>query len=180
VVASGARTAPPVLDGYDLLPTWTLEDLLGGGPSSLGTQGPPVRPVVLGAGQRGLALASWLARAGATVTVVGEGRPGADTSGLAARALLARLEAAGGRVVAGRAARLTGDGVVVGARGGERLVPADGVAIAEPLHPVAVAGLEGVSRVGDARSPRDIAGAIAEAREVAEALTSGGARHPAS
>jgi hypothetical protein len=83
-------------------------------------------------------------------------------------------------VVAGRAARLTGDGVVVGARGRERLVPADGVAIAEPLHPVAVTGLEGVARVGDARSPRDIAGAIAEAREVAEALTSGGARHPAS
>lgn len=175
VVATGARSAPPVLDGYEDLPAWTLEELLGGAPSSLGTAGPPARPVVLGGGQRGLALALWLAARGAAVTVVEAGRPGADTSGLAARALLVRLERAGGILVAGRAARLAPDGVVVRTGGGELLCPADALVIAEPLHPVGVAGLAGtdsaVARVGDARQPRDIASAIAEAREVAEAHT---------
>jgi len=182
VVATGARTAPPVLDGYELLPAWTLEDLLEGGASTLGTTGPLARPVVLGAGQRGLALATWLARGGASVTVVADGRPGADTSGLAARALLARLEAAGARIMRGRPARIASDGVLVRAGDGERLVLADGVVIAEPLHPVAVDGLDAmtadVARVGDAGGPRDIASAIAEAREVVEAHTQARAGPP--
>ncbi len=175
VVATGALSAPPVLDGYDDLPAWTLEDLLEGAPSSLGTAGPPARPVVLGGGQRGLALALRLAADGAAVTVVEAGRPGADTSGLAAKALLTRLARAGGTLVAGRAERLRADGVVVRTGDGERLCPADALVIAEPLHPVGVAGLAGtcsaVARVGDARLPRDIASAIAEAREVVEAHT---------
>ena len=175
MVATGALSAPPVLDGYEDLPAWTLEDLLAGEPSSLGTAGPPARPVVLGGGQRGLAVALWLAAGGAAVTVVEAGRPGADTSGLAAKALMVRLERAGGTLVAGRAVRLHPDGVAVRAAEGERLCPADGVVVAEPLHPVGVPDLAGaepaVVRVGDARSPRDIASAIAEAREVAEAHT---------
>src|SRR5581483_11838773 len=32
VVATGARSEPPVLDGYDELATWTVEDLLAGRP----------------------------------------------------------------------------------------------------------------------------------------------------
>jgi 2,4-dienoyl-CoA reductase (NADPH2) len=173
VVATGAASAPPVLDGYEDLPAWTLEDLLGGGPSSLGTAGPPERPVVLGGGQRGLAASLWLAGRGAAVTVVSGARPGADTSGLAARALLARLEGAGGRVVPGRPERLTAAGVVTREGADERLVPGDAVVIAEPLHPVRPAGLDAGAAVavGDARRPRDIASAVAEAREVVEAHT---------
>ncbi|HET6692068.1 MAG TPA: FAD-dependent oxidoreductase [Miltoncostaeaceae bacterium] len=186
VVATGAASAPPVLDGYDALPAWTLEDLMRGAPSTLGTPGPPRRPVVLGGGQRGLALALRLAAGGAAVTVVERGRPGADTSGLAARALLVRLERAGGALVRGRALRLAADGVVVRRTGGARdegeLLPADGVVVAEPLHPVVPPDLAGgepdVVRVGDARAPRDIASAIAEAREIAEAASRGGPLRP--
>jgi hypothetical protein len=173
VVATGGASAPPVLDGYDALPAWTLEDLLEGAPSSLGATALPLRPVVLGAGQRGLAAALWLAERGAAVTVVAAGRPGADTSGLAAWALLVRLERAGAEVVAGRAERLTAHGVVVRDGAAERAVPADGVVVAEPLSPVVPPGLDGAARVGDARRPRDIASAIAEAREVVEAGTAG-------
>ena len=122
VVATGAEAAPPVLDGYEDLPAWTLDDLLAGGPSSHGGTAPPTRPAVLGGGQRGLAGALWLAGRGAAVTVVAEGRPGADTSGLAARALLVRLERAGAALVRGRPTRLERGGVVVRGEGGERTV----------------------------------------------------------
>jgi hypothetical protein len=65
-----------------------------------------------------------------------------------------------------------------GARDEGELLPADGVVVAEPLHPVVPPGLAGgepdVVRVGDARAPRDIASAIAEAREIAEAASRGG------
>jgi len=174
VVATGAAASAPVLDGYEHLPAWTLEDLLAGAPSSHGTAGPPSRPVVLGAGQRGLAAALWLARRGAAVTVLSPDRPGADTSGLAARALLVRLERAGGGVVAGRATGLTGEGVLARAGDTERLLTGDAVVIAEPLHAVRPPGLDGPAgavAVGDARRPRDIASAVAEARELVEAHT---------
>lgn len=174
VVATGAATAPPLLDGYEHLPAWVLEDAILGRPSTLGTTALPERPVVLGNGQRGLALALRLARDGARVAVVGRSRPGRDTSGLATRALLARLEDAGASLVSGRAIRLAPDGVVVVADDREMLLPADGVVVAEPLHPVLPSGLPGGShavRVGDAREPRDIASAIAEAREVVDAFT---------
>ena len=110
---------------------------------------------VLGGGQRGLAGALWLAGRGAAVTVVAEGRPGADTSGLAARALLVRLERAGAALVRGRPARLERGGVVVRGEDGERTVPADALVIAEPLAPAVPPGLDGGAavRVGDARRP---------------------------
>jgi 2,4-dienoyl-CoA reductase-like NADH-dependent reductase (Old Yellow Enzyme family) len=173
VVATGGATAPPLLDGYEHLPAWTLEDAILGRPSTLDTAALPARPVVLGNGQRGLALALRLARDGARVTVVGRSRPGRDTSGLAARALLARLQGAGASLVAGRAIRLAPDGVVV-ADDRETLLPADGVVVAEPLRPVLPPGLpvgSHVVRVGDAREPRDIASAIAEARDLVDAFT---------
>jgi pyruvate/2-oxoglutarate dehydrogenase complex dihydrolipoamide dehydrogenase (E3) component len=175
VLACGARTATPVLEGYDRLPTWTLEDLLAGEPSSLGTTGPPARPAVLGGGQRGLALALWLAARGAAVSVISDRRLGWDTSGLAARALLARLDGAGAALVAGRPHEIDGRGVVVRTDDGERLIMADAAVIAEPVHPASVAGLDGARRdvvaVGDAKDPRDVASAIAEARELVEAFT---------
>ena len=175
VVATGAEAAPPVLDGYEDLPAWTLDGLLAGGSSSHGGTAPPERPAVLGGGQRGLAGALWLAGRGATVTVVAEGRPGADTSGLAARALLVRLERAGAALVRGRATRLEPGGVVVRDEGGERTIAADALVIAEPLAPAVPPGLDGGAavRVGDARRPRDIASAIAEAREAVEGWSAG-------
>jgi hypothetical protein len=71
--------------------------------------------------------------------------------------------------------RVTADGLLVRTDADERHVPADGVVIAEPVHPVALAGLDRltarVAHVGDARAARDIASAIAEAREIVEAKT---------
>ncbi len=53
VVAAGAATVAPMIDGYDALPAWTLEDLLTGGASTLGTSTVPAHPVVLGGGTAG-------------------------------------------------------------------------------------------------------------------------------
>ncbi|NIS29590.1 MAG: hypothetical protein GWO04_06300, partial [Actinobacteria bacterium] len=52
IAATGATTELPVLDGYDLLPVWTLESMLAGEPSTTGTTNLPIRVAVLGNGRR--------------------------------------------------------------------------------------------------------------------------------
>lgn len=181
VIATGAREAPPVLDGYEHLPAWLASELLAGASSSLDT-GLPGTLAVLGAGQRALATAGWAAARGVETTVLADGRVGSDTSGLARRAMIDRLRRTGVAILAGRASELTPDGVrytavpgrsetLADAHGG--LLRCEGVVVAEPLRPVpagarAPAGVEAV-HVGDARDPADIASAIADARDTIDA-----------
>jgi NADPH-dependent 2,4-dienoyl-CoA reductase/sulfur reductase-like enzyme len=166
IVATGAVTEVPALEGYDLLATWTMEDAIDGKPSTTGSIGLPVGVVVAGAGQRALATALWAADVGAHVTLVHDGRTGADTSGLARRALLARCDRAGIGLIEGRITRIQDDGVGL-ADGG--FVPAGGLVLADRLRPESPSGVDG-TRVGDVRSARDVAAAIAEGRQAAEAL----------
>ena len=176
VVAVGACTEPPVLEGYDELPAWTIEDLLAERPSTLGGSRAPARPVVLGAGRHALSGALACARAGAEVTLLSRERPGFDASGLVRRAYLARLDREGVRRLQGRPLALTAAGVRwTDDAGGGGLVEADGLVIADRRASVRLEGLDGsaaeVVVVGDAREPRDIASATAEGREAVDAFT---------
>lgn len=175
VVAVGARSEVPAVDGYEHLPAWPLEDLLAGRPSSLETTALPATAVVAGGDQRALAGALWLAHRGSEVTVLAPGRLGEGTSGLARRALLTRMERLGVAVVRDRLAGLA-PGAVLGRDGA--CLPADGVVLAERTRPERLPGLDRlaghVAVVGDARQPRDIATAIAEGRDTIDALATAG------
>ena len=179
VVAVGASTEPPVLEGYEALPAWTIEDLLAGRPSTLGGRLPPVRPVVVGAGRPALAGALACAGAASEVTLLCRERPGFDASGLVRRAYIARLEREGVRRLRGRPLALAAGGVlwIDDTDGKEAFVAADGVVIADRRASVRLAGLDRIGaevvKTGDAREPRDIACAIAEGREAVEAFTRG-------
>ena len=139
--------------------------------------------VVLGGGGRALATALWCRRGGYRVSLLGAERIGHDTSGLARRAYLTRLapEAA----VQGQALRIVPGGLEWrGAAGTASVLPARSIVVAEPVRanvPAVVAprgGNEGrpattgihTVRIGDARSPRTIGDAIAEARQTVESL----------
>ncbi|MCY3926504.1 MAG: FAD-dependent oxidoreductase, partial [bacterium] len=183
ILATGAETAPEVLDGYEHLPAWTLEDLLAGRPSSHGTWHLIDPVAVLGGGSRALAIALWCRRGGYRVSMLSVERIGHDTSGLARRAYLSRLAAT---AVRGRATRITEAGVEwLDETGGRSVLPARSIVVAEPLRPSVPAALAphgggtdgshnaaGVHtvRIGDARSPRNIGDAIAEARQIVESL----------
>jgi 2,4-dienoyl-CoA reductase-like NADH-dependent reductase (Old Yellow Enzyme family)/thioredoxin reductase len=177
VVAVGARTEPPVLDGYDELPAWTIEDLLDGRPSTLGGRVPPARPVVVGAARHALAAALACAQAGAEVTLLSKERPGFDASGLVRRAYRARLEREGVVRLSGRPVALTASGVrwTDGTSGESAFVEADGIVLAGGRAPVRLAGLERVGGeivvAGDAREPRDVASAVADGRESVDTFT---------
>ena len=177
VVAVGALTEPPVLEGYETLPAWTIEDLLAGRPSTLGGQLPPARPVVVGAGRHALAGALACARAGSDVTLLSRERPGFDASGLVRRAYVARLEREGVRRLRGRPLALTEEGVrwTDDEESGDALIAADGLVIADRRASVRLPGLGlfgvDVIEAGDAREPRDIASAISEGREAVDAFT---------
>jgi glycine/D-amino acid oxidase-like deaminating enzyme len=165
-----------VLDGYDELATWTVEDLLDGRPSTLGGTTPPAHAVVIGAGRHALACALSCARAGSDVTLLGRERPGFDASGLVRRAYVTRLERDGVRRLRGRPVALRAAGVEWAAEdGGTGLLEADGVVVAGTRSPVRVPGLErlgaALALVGDAREPRDIASATAEGRDAVDDFT---------
>lgn len=178
IVATGALTAPEVLDGYEHLPAWTLEDLLRGEPSTLHTPRPQGPVAVLGGGSRALAAALWCAREGFEVSLLSQTRFGHDTSGLARRAYQGRL--AGAEFLRGRARRIVADGVEwEDDKGRINVLAARSLVVAEPVRPYipaalarmqlrheseALNGFAEMLRVGDARSPRNIGNAIAEAR----------------
>lgn len=174
IAAVGSTTAVPLLDGYEQLPAWTLDDLMSGVPSSLGTTIPPARPVVVGSGTRALTVALWLAAGGAEPVLLSEGRLGADTSGLTRRALLSRLHDRGVRMVSGRAVSLRADGVRWrAASGAVETLESDGLVVCEPLrsNPFESLGLDGVVRTGDARRVGDIPSAIADGRDTVDSFT---------
>ena len=183
ILATGAATAPEVLDGYEHLPAWTLEDLLEGRQSSHGTWHLIDPVVVLGGGSRALAVALWCRRGGYRVSLLSAGRIGHDTSGLARRAYLTRLSPQ--EAARGQAVRIVAAGVEWRDASGEiSVLPARSIAVAEPVRALVPAALsprggnEGTPqttgvhtvRIGDARSPRTIGDAIAEARQVVESL----------
>lgn len=183
ILATGAETAPEVLDGYEHLPAWTLEDLLAGQPSSHGTLHLIDPVAVLGGGSRALAIALWCRRGDYRVSLLSTERLGHDTSGLARRAYLTRL--APDMAEQGQAVRITPGGVEWRDGSGKTsLLPARSIVVAEPVRasvPASLAprgdlagtpaatGIHTV-RIGDARSPRTIGDAIAEARQVVESL----------
>lgn len=160
--AIGARCEVPVLEGYEELPAWVLEDL---------EEVRGSRTVVLGGSSWALAAALKLAETGFRPVVVDPDGFAQDTSGLARRAFLTRLERAGVQTIRARVERLVAEGVLVE---GGRLVAGDGVLIAGRRVPERASEIPaGVGRVGDAREPRGIGAAIAEARDEVDAWASG-------
>jgi hypothetical protein len=176
VVATGAVTDPPLVDGYDELPTWPVEDLLNELPSSAGTPPAPLRPLVTGDGRIALATTLALVGRGAECSFLSRERPGSDASALARRAYLTRLDRQGVTRLTGRLARLSPNGVWwFDATGSEQLAEADALILADRRRPERPARMESVSadvvRVGDARLPRDLTSAIAEGREAVDSFT---------
>ncbi len=107
----------------------------------------------------------------------------ATTPGLARRAYLSRLEPV--TDAQGRPTRITPDGVEwLDAAGVRSVLPARSLVVAEPVRATVPAALaprgssEGrprttgihTVRIGDARTPRTVGDAIAEARQVVESL----------
>ena len=175
VLATGADTDIPALDGYDLLPTWRLGDAVAGLPSTLDSTGLPASIVVIGTGQRALAGSLWAIEQGSTVTLLAAGRTGEDTSGLSRRAFLGRLESEGVIIHEGRAVTIVEEGVRCHSETGEDIIIAGGgVLLADPVHsyipPALAASSRPTVRVGDCKSPRDIAAAVVEGREALDAL----------
>ena len=184
ILATGAQTTPDVLDGYEHLPAWTLEDLLAGRPSSHATWHLVDPVAVIGGGSRALAIALWCRRGGYEVSMLSAERLGHDTAGVTRRAYLTRLSPTA--TAQGRAVGILPEGVAwSGADGETAVLPARSLVVAEPVRPAVPAALVprggggdgrpnalGVYtvRIGDARAPRTIGDAIAEARQVVEAL----------
>jgi 2,4-dienoyl-CoA reductase-like NADH-dependent reductase (Old Yellow Enzyme family) len=174
VVAVGASTSVPLIEGYEQLPAWTLEGLMTGEASTLGALPVPAHPVVVGGGSRALSLALWLALGGAEPTILSDGRLGTDNSGLTRRALVTRLHNRGIPMIIGRPTGLLPDAVTWtdGANQPGRL-EADALIVCEPLvsNRFDSAGLVRVVHVGDARRVGDIPAAITDARDAIDAFS---------
>ena len=167
VVATGARPDVPTIEGYTEAPLAADEDVLAGECEPAGML------VVVGASRRALATALYCADRGATVTVVDHDRlrAGYDASALMRRAYKQQLSLRGVTVVTGPILRLTESSVVLP----DRELQVDLVVLAARMQSIReAAGLvpTGVpcSIVGDAKEPRSIMDAIAEAREAVDQL----------
>ena len=172
VMATGATTDPPPLEGYDHLPAWPVEDVLAGLPSSHGTTVMPGHVVVVGGGQRALATALWCDERASEVVLLHPDRLGQDTSGLARRAFQTRLQRAGVRFAHGRPVRLQTEGVVCRNQDEEWLEPTGALILAASLRPRPIPGVSSqLARVGDVKSPRGISDAVFEARDTVDAFT---------
>ncbi|MFV0463951.1 MAG: FAD-dependent oxidoreductase [Nostocoides sp.] len=175
IAAVGAETTVPLLDGYEDLPSWTLEEFIDGGDSTMGKLPLPTRPVVLGGGTRALTLALWLSECGAEPTVLSPDRIGSDNSGLTRRALLTRLHRRGVTMLSGSATGLRVGAVEFTDGGGQAAqVVADGLVVCEPLRSRRFAmGRTGapVVHIGDGRRVGDIQAAIADARDTVDSFT---------
>lgn len=174
VITTGAVTDIPVLDGYDELPVWTLESLLAGEQSTIGTTDLPKKMAILGNGRRSLAATLWLADRGCETVTVADDRAGQDTSGLARRAHLQRIEAANGRIDLATPRRPVADGLLVSSSNGEAIIACDGIVIANPVRTRRPSWTEALdiptTIIGDAREPRGIGPAISEGRDIVHAF----------
>jgi NADPH-dependent 2,4-dienoyl-CoA reductase/sulfur reductase-like enzyme len=176
VLAIGATSAVPVLDGFDLVPTWTIEDFLDGGPSTCGVVPIPASLVVLGATRAAMAVALRGTRHGADVTLLARERLGWDASGLVRRAYKTRLAREGVEALRGRLVELRVATVVWASDDDVRAeVSTGGVVIADGRVPATFPGvdrLDGipVTLIGDAHEPRDCAAAVSDGRQTAEAI----------
>jgi 2,4-dienoyl-CoA reductase (NADPH2) len=168
VIATGAQPDVPTIEGYTEAPLATDEDVLVG---EVEVDGRNV--VVVGAGRRALSTALWCHDRGAAVTIVDHDlqRAGWDASALMRRALKQELDKRGIAVVKGPIGRLGATRVVVG--DGELsadlvVLSARFVSLREAVSLVPA----GVSHsvVGDAKEPRSVMDAIAEAREEIDQL----------
>lgn len=174
VVAVGGRTVVPLIDGYEHLPAWTLEDLMTGEASTLGALPAPARPVVVGGGSRALSLALWLSAGGAEPIVLSDGRLGTDNSGLTRRALVTRLRNRGVPMLTGRPVALLARAVAwVDAQGVAGQLVADGLVVSDPVQSNRFdpGGLSYVVPIGDARRVGDIQAAITDGRDAIDAFT---------
>jgi 2,4-dienoyl-CoA reductase-like NADH-dependent reductase (Old Yellow Enzyme family)/thioredoxin reductase len=167
IVATGARPDVPGIEGYATAPLATDEDVLAG------EVDPSGHVVVVGAGRRALVTALLCADRGGIVTVVDHDRlrPAHDASALMRRAYRQQLEARQIQVLAGPVRRLTPASVVLD----EVELPADLVVLAARLRSLresvkAVPAGVAYTVIGDAKEPRSIMDAIAEAREAVDQL----------
>jgi 2,4-dienoyl-CoA reductase-like NADH-dependent reductase (Old Yellow Enzyme family)/thioredoxin reductase len=170
ILATGARPDVPGIEGYESAPLAADEDVLRGEVEPVG------RTVVLGAGRRALATALHCADRGAAVTVVDHDglRPAYDASALMRRAYKQQLAARTIPVLPGPVIRLSGQTVVLA----DVELPADLVVLAVRLRSVrdatrAVPAGITTTVVGDAKEPRSIMDAIAEAREAVDQAHAG-------
>lgn len=172
IVATGSEPLIPVIDGYDELPTWMLDDFLLHEESTLETAIRPARALIVGGGTAAAATALLLAEGGSEATILTGDGIGRDTSGIARRALRTRLDRAGVTIVTGTLERMDASGAfAVDASGLTGHLPCDGAIIAGAragTNP----GLRhaNVQIIGDAKEPRDLAMAIEEGRMTAEEL----------
>ena len=165
IVATGARPDVPDIEGIVSAPLAADEDVLSGESRLHG------RVVVLGSGRRALATALFCAARATTVTVVDHDclRAAHDASALMRRAYKQQLAAAGIEIVPGPVRRLTETEVVLD----DRQLAADLVVLAVRLRSLREArdvvpdGI-GTTIIGDAKKPRSIMDAIAEAREAVD------------
>ena len=174
VVAVGGSTAVPMIEGYDALPAWTLEDLMTGEPSTLGPLPSPARPVVVGGGSRALSLALWLSLGGSEPTVLSVGRLATDNSGLTRRALVTRLHNRGIPLLTGRPTALLAGAVEwIDAKGVGGALEADALVVCEPVQPnrFEAPAAARIVQVGDARRVGDIPAAITDGRDAIDAFT---------
>lgn len=167
IVATGARPDVPGIEGIYDANVVTDEDILTGE-----TAVPVGRVVVVGSGRRGLVTALYCALLGASsVTVVDHDllRTAHDASALMRRAYKEQLAAAGIEVVPGPIARFTDSKVVLE----QSELESDLVVLAVRLRSlreardVIPAGVDHTV-VGDAKDPRSVMDAIAEAREAVD------------
>lgn len=167
VIATGAAPDVPTIEGFTDAPLATDEDVLSGETPVAGSV------VVVGAGRRALSTALWCHDHGASVVIVDHDllRPGWDASALMRRALRQELDKRGIEVLKGPIARLTATSVLLA----DRELPADLVVLSARFVSIreAVALVpSGISHsvVGDAKEPRSVMDAIAEAREEIDQL----------
>lgn len=167
VVATGARSAIPDLPGFDVGPLAPVEEVL---------DDPAVAPstaIVLGAARRAVYAALAMAERGARVVMVDHRREGTarDASALMRRQYRRELARRGVRVVGVPVERIQETGARL-ADGSDLEAELIVVALDARSDRLDVGGLapEAVTTIGDAKQPRSIMDAIAEARDAVEAI----------
>jgi len=167
VIATGARSAIPDLPGLTDGPIAPVEDVLAD------DQLVPDRGIVLGADRRAVYTALALAERGSRVTLVDHRREGlaVDASALMRRQYKRELARRNVREVGVAVTRVVPQGVRLA---DDRLLPGDLVVVALGVrsHRLDAGGLEPerVVTIGDAKDPRSVMDAIAEARDAIEAV----------